>query len=224
MLHVPLTKKSLNSFSLMKQHVVMSGDVFWKLSFTMQVNKTQEEINQEIANKIALNKQLQTAETHTSRTSLNATITNSNNKIESLMLLQLQYCAGLQHCLDQEEEQRQQAQANAVADLAVLQNISMSPQAKESITFLTPAECKDDIPAEDGQEAVDFEEQTASAVAQVLNKVIHFDDDSSLSDENNEDEEDTWRWNEVTHPVKWYCFQNGRFAQCLSAIKSGKTF
>ncbi|XP_025087956.1 PDZ domain-containing protein 8-like isoform X2 [Pomacea canaliculata] len=164
-----------------------------KAKLDVLVNKTQEEINQEIANKIALNKQLQTAETHTSRTSLNATITNSNNKIESLMLLQLQYCAGLQHCLDQEEEQRQQAQANAVADLAVLQNISMSPQAKESIASLTPAECKDDIPAEDGQEAVDFEEQTASAVAQVLNKVIHFDDDSSLSDENNEDEEDTWR-------------------------------
>lgn len=41
------------------------------------------------------------------RESLQNKIVKSEEKMEALMVLMLHYCAGLQHCLDQQEEDRQ---------------------------------------------------------------------------------------------------------------------
>jgi hypothetical protein len=74
-----------------------------------QVSNMQKEIDQESANKMQLSQQLKEAESHTARKEIKLALTRSNEKMEALMLLLLQYCAGLQHCLDQEEEMRQRA-------------------------------------------------------------------------------------------------------------------
>ncbi|XP_076446430.1 PDZ domain-containing protein 8-like [Babylonia areolata] len=159
-----------------------------KARLDQMVNKMQIDIDQETSNKILLTQQLQEADSHSSRAAVKLAITKSNEKIEALMLLLLQYCAGLQHCLDQEEEQRQQMSTASAP----------TPQAKTS-TSVGLAETQslsvsavNGMDKEDAATAMD-EQQTEEAVAQAITELIDADDDndSSSSDEvnDNDDEE-----------------------------------
>jgi hypothetical protein len=51
-----------------------------------------------------------------SKTAIEAKIEKSDEKLDSMTVLMLHYCAGLQHCLDQEEVERQK-QAESSADV-----------------------------------------------------------------------------------------------------------
>ena len=151
----------------------------------IQVNKMQLEIDQESANKATLTRQLQEADSHSARSAAKLAITKSNEKIEALMLLLLQYCAGLQHCLDQEEEQRQQLSSSAPAAESTTTSSTVAASADVSVAV------EDDLQQED-RTAMD-QQQTEQAVAQVITELIDADDNDSLSsdeemNENGEEE------------------------------------
>lgn len=150
------------------------------------VNKMQDEIDQESANKVALSYDLQEAETEAARNAVKVAMAKSNEKMEALMLLLLQYCAGLQHCLDQEEEVRQQTTtseaSNAPSDAV--------PEAAASAVTDAPAHGlqQDMVEAFSGKE--EEQQQTVQAVAQALTKLIDTDDSSSSEEENHNNNDD----------------------------------
>lgn len=102
----------------------------------------QADIDQESAHKEELSLKLQEAETEAARRSAMTALTKSNDKMETLLLLLLQYCSGLQHCLDQEAEQRQQAASSPSASAVAIsraENPSIpSPSRAESPSVLSP--------------------------------------------------------------------------------------
>ena len=75
--------------------------------YPYQVLKLQQEIDQETENKMELCLAAKTESDPTQRQVIDSKIGKSDEKTEALMMLLLHYCAGLQHCLDLEEEQRQ---------------------------------------------------------------------------------------------------------------------
>lgn len=146
----------------------------------------QIDIDQESANKNLLTQQLQEAESQVARNTTKLAIVKANEKIEALMLLLLQYCAGLQHCLDQEEEQRQQASSSTAA-AATSATVSAVAADKSSISALAATGISSMEKDESGVAA--DQRQTEEVVAQVLTELIHKaerdddDDDSSSEDE-----------------------------------------
>ena len=142
----------------------------------------QIDIDQESANKTLLTQQLQDAESQAVRNATKLAIVKANEKIETLMLLLLQYCAGLQHCLDQEEEQRQQASSLAAA-AATSATASAIAADEPSISDLAP----NGISSTEKEEAGAAVDEPEEVVAQVLTELIHKaegdDDDDSLSED-----------------------------------------
>ena len=140
----------------------------------------QIDIDQESANKTLLTQQLQDAESQAARNATKLAIVKANEKIETLMLLLLQYCAGLQHCLDQEEEQRQQASSLAAAAATSASAIAAD---EPSISDLAP----NGISSTEKEEAGAAVDEPEEVVAQVLTELIHKaegdDDDDSLSED-----------------------------------------
>lgn len=53
------------------------------------------------------------------KSSIEAKIEKSDEKLDSMTVLMLHYCAGLQHCLDQEELERQKQAENIVTEVDV---------------------------------------------------------------------------------------------------------
>ena len=161
----------------------------------------QIDIDQESANKIVLTQQLQEADSHSARSTIRLAITKANDKIEALMLLLLQYCAGLQHCLDQEEEQRQLASSSATAATATTTTTATATAVNTTTTTTAVLPDKSSATAladagisrtekEGKAEARADERQTEEDVAQVLTELIHTaeggDDDDSSSEEEGE--------------------------------------
>ena len=71
------------------------------------MNKFQCEIDNESLNRAELARMEREMSDPKQRDMIRMRIEKSDDKIQSLALLMLHYCAGLQHCLDQQEEQRQ---------------------------------------------------------------------------------------------------------------------
>ena len=74
-----------------------------------KVNKLQNEIDKESVNRAELARMERELTDPKQRDMIRSRIEKSDDKIQSLALLMLHYCAGLQHCLDQQEEGRQQS-------------------------------------------------------------------------------------------------------------------
>lgn len=191
-LHSTLDDAAINSAKQLGRQLFSQLEVSErKARLDQMVNKMQMDIDQETANKVALTKQLQEADSHTSRSAAKLAIDKSNEKIETLMLLLLQYCAGLQHCLDQEEEQRQQMSASSapVTDTNTAASAGAGAVEAESLT----AGAISDTEKEDTGTGMD-EQQTEEAVAQAITELIDADDNDSSSydevnDNDNEDED-----------------------------------
>lgn len=74
----------------------------------LQILKLQGEIDSESEHKADLKNRDRLATDKKLKKTLQEKIEKSEGKLHSLTVLMLQYCAGLQHCLDQEELERQQ--------------------------------------------------------------------------------------------------------------------
>ncbi|KAK7496550.1 hypothetical protein BaRGS_00012202 [Batillaria attramentaria] len=158
------------------------------------VNKMQAEIDQESANKVALTYDLQEAETDAARSAVKVAIAKSDEKMQALMLLLLQYCAGLQHCLDQEEEVRQQTATaivppNVVVHDAAVGGSTSNPLEDPECTLTELAVVAGLAGAEVLTVPPTTAEEEEKVVAQVLTELIHTDDSSSSDEENNNDED-----------------------------------
>ncbi|KAK7097991.1 PDZ domain-containing protein 8-like [Littorina saxatilis] len=171
------------------------------------VNEMQIEIDQESTNKAVLTKRLKEAEPHSERRSAKLAVARSNEKIEALMLLLLQYCAGLQHCLDQEEEQRQHTQTTAGGN-----TVAATPSvaaADIDIDALASPAVTDPGQAEGGMRVLTPEIQE-EVVTQVLSELIHtaeeaddeeVGDDDSTSDDEGDNRDDDMMVVEQFRPV-----------------------
>ncbi|ESO99108.1 hypothetical protein LOTGIDRAFT_173946 [Lottia gigantea] len=91
----------------------MGRELFTHLSITERknkldhmVSKLQLEIDQETENKSDLNRTLHETLDQGQRQAIQQHLLKSEEKGDALMMLLLHYCAGLQHCLDQEQEER----------------------------------------------------------------------------------------------------------------------
>ncbi|XP_041359228.1 PDZ domain-containing protein 8-like [Gigantopelta aegis] len=80
-----------------------------KQKLDSMVSKLQQEIDQETENKMELCLAAKTETDLAQRQVLDIKMSKSDEKTEALMMLLLHYCAGLQHCMDLEEEQRQKS-------------------------------------------------------------------------------------------------------------------
>lgn len=76
------------------------------LQHYFQVSKLQQEIDEESDSKSELVRLEQECTDISTKKVLIEKIMNSDEKIEALMMLMLHYCAGLQHCLDQQEAEK----------------------------------------------------------------------------------------------------------------------
>ena len=72
--------------------------------------KLQKEIDSESENKNELIKVMEESLDTNQKASLNYQIGKSEEKVEAMMMMMIHYCAGLQHCLDQEEEEKQKGE------------------------------------------------------------------------------------------------------------------
>jgi len=66
----------------------------------LQISKLQAEIDHESENRSELARRAQAANKRT-RAVMEARMEKSDEKLDSMTVLMLHYCAGLQHCLDQ---------------------------------------------------------------------------------------------------------------------------
>lgn len=73
----------------------------------MQISKLQIEIDKESEHRIELIRNEKIATDKKRKTGLQSKLERSDEKLQSMTVLMLHYCAGLQHCLDQEEIERQ---------------------------------------------------------------------------------------------------------------------
>lgn len=73
----------------------------------LQVSKLQSEIDVESENRAELARQERMVSKPERKTALRDKLHQSDEKIQSLALLMLHYCAGLQHCLDTMEEEKE---------------------------------------------------------------------------------------------------------------------
>ncbi|KAL8569316.1 hypothetical protein ACOMHN_024264 [Nucella lapillus] len=193
-LHSTLDDAAINSAKQLGRQLFSQLEVSdRKARLDHMVNKMQMDIDQETTNKISLTKQLQEADSHSSRSATKVAIDKSNEKIETLMLLLLQYCAGLQHCLDQEEEQRQQVSTSSAPTV----DPNAPTAAGVGVGAVEPnaasAGAVSDTEKEDTGAGLD-EQQTEEAVAQAITELIDADDNDSSSydegnDNDNEDED-----------------------------------
>lgn len=67
---------------------------------------------------------------------LRTLIAKSDEKVEALMMMMLHYCAGLQYCLDQEEEERKKL--SGTIDSEEKLNLVLIADNKGSVTLETP--------------------------------------------------------------------------------------
>lgn len=93
------------------------------------------------------------------KTAIEAKIEKSDEKLDSMTVLMLHYCAGLQHCLDQEEAERQkQADSNSSLtendELLESGGLTQDSAADEVERILDPA-CKETLGGEERQRADD---------------------------------------------------------------------
>ena len=72
----------------------------------MQISKLQLEIDNESENRAELTRRAQAASDRKLKSLIETRIEKSDEKLDSMTVLMLHYCAGLQHCLDQEEIER----------------------------------------------------------------------------------------------------------------------
>lgn len=72
----------------------------------LQISKLQAEIDNESENRAELARRTQAATNKKMKSSLETKMEKSDEKLDSMTVLMLHYCAGLQHCLDQEEVER----------------------------------------------------------------------------------------------------------------------
>ncbi|XP_062594613.1 PDZ domain-containing protein 8-like [Saccostrea cucullata] len=74
---------------------------------SIKVFKLQKEIDEESENKNELTKVLEESIDASQKELLRHQIKKSDVKVEAMMMVMLHYCAGLQYCLDQEQEEKQ---------------------------------------------------------------------------------------------------------------------
>ncbi|XP_061183636.1 PDZ domain-containing protein 8-like [Saccostrea echinata] len=78
-----------------------------KAKLDAMVFKLQKEIDEESENKNELTKVLEESIDVAQKELLRHQIKKSDEKVEAMMMVMLHYCAGLQYCLDQEQEEKQ---------------------------------------------------------------------------------------------------------------------
>lgn len=98
------------------------------LNLLLQVNKLQKEINSEAEHRSELALMEKAASDVTHKNQIRASIEKSDEKIQSLALLMLHYCTGLQHCMDQLEDDATEQAEEAEPDSA-----SIPSQDAESV-------------------------------------------------------------------------------------------
>ncbi|KAK3576431.1 hypothetical protein CHS0354_025192 [Potamilus streckersoni] len=101
------------------------------------VTKLQQEIDKESEHKADLLRMEAEATERAHKKALGIQVEKSEEKMEALMMMIVHYCAGLQHCLDQEEEERRKTENSS-------QN-SISFQSQNSTTSVM----ENSIPVED---------------------------------------------------------------------------
>jgi hypothetical protein len=80
---------------------------FQLIVLIFQVSKLQREIDEESENKNELTKAEEETIDQAQKELLRHQIAKSDEKVEAMMMMMLHYCAGLQYCLDQEQEEKQ---------------------------------------------------------------------------------------------------------------------
>lgn len=73
----------------------------------MQISKLQLEIDREAEHRAELARRTRAMTDKKLKATFDAKLEKSDEKLDSMTVLMLHYCAGLQHCLDQEELERQ---------------------------------------------------------------------------------------------------------------------
>jgi len=84
---------------------------------TLQISKLQAEIDSEAEHRAELARSIRGMVDKKMKSAIEAKIEKSDEKLDSMTVLMLHYCAGLQHCLDQEEVERQKHAEVSVCDV-----------------------------------------------------------------------------------------------------------
>ena len=151
----------------------------------MQVSKLQREIDEESENKKDLVKVEEESIDQSQKAFLRQQIDKSEEKVEALMMMMLHYCAGLQYCMDQEQEEKQKGSStNKAADETESQGVLKS---KESLTVA--AEDSVTCPAISVEVASSPEETTEdfALFPEKEDDSVHMEDTSNLSQDSMED-------------------------------------
>ena len=150
----------------------------------MQVSKLQREIDEESENKKDLMKVEEESIDQSQKAFLRQQIAKSEEKVEALMMMMLHYCAGLQYCMDQEQEEKQKGSStNKAAEETESQGVLKS---KESPTV---AEDSVTCPAISVEVASSPEETTEdfALFPEKEDDSVHMEDTSNLSQDSMED-------------------------------------
>ena len=81
-----------------------------------QISKLQQEIDQESETRSELSRLEREIRDPNQKAAYKMRIEKSDEKVQSLALLMLHYCAGLQHCMEEQELDRQKREANSMTD------------------------------------------------------------------------------------------------------------
>lgn len=92
------------------------------LLLLLQVSKLQKEIDEESENKRDLVKAEEETIDLAHKALLRNQIEKSEEKVEALMMMMLHHCAGLQYCLDQEQEEKQRKASSDMPSASIDKN------------------------------------------------------------------------------------------------------
>lgn len=92
------------------------------LLLLLQVSKLQKEIDEESENKRDLVKAEEETIDLAHKALLRNQIEKSEEKVEALMMMMLHHCAGLQYCLDQEQEEKQRRASSDMLSASIDKN------------------------------------------------------------------------------------------------------
>lgn len=102
------------------------------LLLLLQVSKLQKEIDEESENKKDLAKVEEETIDLAQKALLRNQIVKSEEKVEALMMMMLHHCAGLQYCLDQEQEEKQRRASSDVSSASINKNTKQSVKETKS--------------------------------------------------------------------------------------------
>lgn len=129
----------------------------------LQITKLQSEIDNEAEHRAELARSIRGMTDKKIKAAIEAKIEKSDEKLDSMTVLMLHYCAGLQHCLDQEEMERQK-QADT---LATVNSCGTDNDGSLDIAQSSTAD-ESDTADKDGEEALRTDDALTECVANVL--------------------------------------------------------